>query len=64
MINKAPYRLFNLRQGLDKNSDTLPSPLYKYFLSEQASLTKDELEYMLQEYYVIREWGRDGMCRT
>lgn len=50
-------RRFNLREGIGKEYDTLPSRLFKQSLPEtRASLTEAELAYMLQEYYTLRGW--------
>lgn len=48
---------FNLREGLGKESDTLPMRLHNQKLPETgASITKEELDYMLNDYYSIRGW--------
>lgn len=54
-------KLFNLREGFDRQADTLPSR----FLSEplQEGPTKGqtvELESMLEEYYRFRGWDEKG----
>ncbi|MEW6423753.1 MAG: aldehyde ferredoxin oxidoreductase family protein [Bacillota bacterium] len=52
-------RLFNLREGFNRESDTLPSRLHNQPLPESgASISKDELAYMLKEYYAIRGWDK------
>ncbi|MCL6558970.1 MAG: aldehyde ferredoxin oxidoreductase C-terminal domain-containing protein, partial [Firmicutes bacterium] len=48
---------FNRREGLGKETDTLPARFFKQFLPEtRASLTKAEFAHMLQEYYTLRGW--------
>lgn len=52
----AMTRLFNLSQGLDRKSDTLPPALYRPYLHDRPSLTEAELNQMLGKYYSIRGW--------
>ena len=48
---------FNLREGLDRASDNLPKRMYRDKLPETgASLTQEEMDYMLRDYYSIRGW--------
>lgn len=55
-------RLFNLRQGLGKESDALPRRLYKQALPETGAILKEEeLEYMLKDYYLLRGWDEEGI---
>lgn len=49
---------FNLREGLGRASDTLPKRLYQQKLPETgASITREEMDYMLSDYYSIRGWA-------
>lgn len=62
-------RMYNIRQGLDRKDDQLPSR----FLTEPATLidmeTKEvlsegmlvDLDYMLDRYYRLRKWTNDGI---
>ena len=58
-------KLFNLREGLGKAEDLqFPLRLGEPFPSGPAQgqvLTKGELEEMLQEYYSLRGWDREGV---
>lgn len=57
-------RLFNLREGLDKNSDTLPKRLTHQVLKEGPQkgqvIKPEDLALMLKDYYQIREWDTEG----
>lgn len=49
---------FNLREGLGRASDTLPERLYRQKLPETgASITREEMDYMLGDYYSMRGWS-------
>ena len=56
-------RRFNLREGLTADDDTLPDAILKHPLPSGESLTREELETMIQEYYRLRGWDRDGKPR-
>lgn len=54
-------RLFNLREGMDTKSDTLPKRLLNEELNEGPSAGKVvPLDVMLEEYYKIRHWDKEG----
>lgn len=54
-------RLFNLKNGLGKESDALPRRLFRQSLPETgATLKEEELEYMLKDYYLLRGWDEEG----
>jgi aldehyde:ferredoxin oxidoreductase len=54
-------RRFNLGAGLGKEQDALPRRFARQALPETgAVITGAELETMLQEYYSIRGWDREG----
>lgn len=49
---------FNLREGLGRASDNLPERLYRQKLPETgASITREEMDYMLGDYYSMRGWA-------
>jgi aldehyde:ferredoxin oxidoreductase len=49
---------FNLREGLGRASDNLPKRLFQQKLPETgASITREEMDYMLGEYYSMRGWA-------
>lgn len=55
-------RLFNIREGLTKELDTLPKRFFEQPLREGPS--KDqvvELELLMEEYYTVRGWDSDGV---
>ncbi|WP_243439764.1 aldehyde ferredoxin oxidoreductase family protein [Fundidesulfovibrio soli] len=53
-------RAFNLREGLTPEHDRLPARLHREALPDGRKLTKDELDYMLADYYRLRGWTEDG----
>ena len=55
-------RTFNIRCGVTKESDKLPKRFYKEALKgEKKSLTPEEMEKMLVEYYRLRGWDEEGV---
>jgi aldehyde:ferredoxin oxidoreductase len=55
-------RLFNVREGMRRESDTLPERLLREPLEEGASRGRlPDLEAMLDAYYGIRGWDADGV---
>lgn len=55
-------RLFNLREGFSRSDDTLPQRMLREPLSEGHSKGRVvELIPMLEEYYQIRGWDKDGV---
>ena len=54
-------RRFNLREGLQPGDDRLPSRLHKNALPDGRTLTADEMEYMLKDYYSLRGWDSQGV---
>lgn len=57
-------RLFNNREGLTRQDDTLPPRILKDAMPEGASkgrhVTKEQLDMLLDNYYSIRGWEKDG----
>ncbi|SDO53809.1 aldehyde ferredoxin oxidoreductase family protein [Desulforhopalus singaporensis] len=53
-------RQFNLQEGFTAEDDRLPKRLHKESLPEGGSLTAEEMEYMLQDYYRLRGWDEKG----
>lgn len=49
-------RLFNMREGLNRDNDTLPSK----FFNEEGALAKKEFELLLDAYYKERGWTEEG----
>jgi aldehyde:ferredoxin oxidoreductase len=55
-------RLFNLREGLTKDDDTLPKRFLTESLKEGPSRGRVvDLEGMLREYYFVRGWDEEGI---
>jgi len=53
-------RCFNIREGLKPEDDNLPKRFYKETLKSGHRIKKQELETMLQEYYNLRGWHKNG----
>jgi aldehyde:ferredoxin oxidoreductase len=57
-------RLFNIREGFTRNDDSLPPKIFSTPIpsgpSKGASISKEELDLMLDEYYEVRGWTSDG----
>lgn len=57
-------KIFNLKAGLGRKDDTLPGRCFEPIqgkASENAVMKKEEFESMLDEYYDLRGWDRDGV---
>jgi len=57
-------RLFNVREGADRSLDLLPSRFSEPVPeggSAGETITKEDLERMLDEYYSLRGWTKDGV---
>lgn len=57
-------KLYNLGAGLSRKDDTLPERCFEPILgdaSEGAVLERDKWNAMLDEYYDVRGWDRDGV---
>jgi len=55
-------RKFNLREGLQPKDDRLPKRFHREVLATGHTLTSDEMERMLGEYYRARGWSENGMA--
>lgn len=54
-------RLINLREGLIREDDMLPPRFFKEPRKDDGKIVdKREFLYMLDEYYRIREWDKEG----
>ena len=53
-------RCFNIREGLKPEDDNLPKRFYKETLKSGHRIKKQELETMLQDYYNLRGWHKNG----
>ncbi|GAB6194334.1 aldehyde ferredoxin oxidoreductase family protein [Desulfocastanea catecholica] len=54
-------RQFNIREGFRAEDDHLPKRLHKEVLPEGGSLSEADMEYMLQDYYLLRGWDSNGI---
>ncbi|MCX5808745.1 MAG: aldehyde ferredoxin oxidoreductase C-terminal domain-containing protein, partial [Proteobacteria bacterium] len=55
-------RNFNIREGLTRADDTLPSRFFEEPLgSKKAIITREQLEYMKDDYYRLRGWNTNGV---
>jgi aldehyde:ferredoxin oxidoreductase len=54
-------RAFNLREGLTHKDDQLPSLFFREKLPQSGKILKrEEFEYMLSSYYMLRGWDEQG----
>jgi aldehyde:ferredoxin oxidoreductase len=54
-------RVFNGREGAGREQDNLPKRMFKEPLNDGAnSITQEELDYMVDEYYCLRGWNQQG----
>lgn len=58
-------RLFNLREGMNPETDTLPIKFFKESFTKGRSkgifIKKQEFEKSLKEYYTLRGWNEKGI---
>ena len=55
-------RLFNIREGLTRDLDTLPKRFFSEPLKEGPSRDRVvELDQLMEEYYMVRGWDVDGV---
>ncbi len=57
-------RVFNVAEGFRRRDDTFPAREFEPLEgsgSNEPLLTRDELSYMLDEYYALRGWDSDGV---
>jgi len=57
-------RQFNLREGLTPDQDRLPKRLHREALPTGQSLSEEEMEQMLKEYFNLRGWDEQGVPRA
>ncbi|CAB1065992.1 Tungsten-containing aldehyde:ferredoxin oxidoreductase (EC [Olavius sp. associated proteobacterium Delta 1] len=54
-------RLFNIREGLTRDLDTLPKRFFNEPLKEGPSRNRVvELDQLMDEYYMVRGWDKEG----
>jgi len=59
-------KVFNIREGLGRKDDTLPykvmhQPIPDEGPSKGAYVTQEELDLLLDDYYTVRGWTREGV---
>ena len=54
-------RAFNIREGLKPEHDRLPQRLHRESLPSGQHLSEDELQFMIDEYYRLRGWDKNGV---
>ena len=58
-------RMFNVREGMSRKDDTLPKRIYDVVPSGPTKgtcfLTQEDLNKILDEYYVLRGWDKNGI---
>lgn len=54
-------RHFNIREGLTADDDQLPRGLYRQLDKTGHKITADEMAFMLEDYYSLRGWDKDGV---
>ncbi len=55
-------RLFNIREGLTRDLDTLPKRFFNEPLEEGPSRGRVvRLDQLMDEYYMVRGWDEDGV---
>jgi aldehyde:ferredoxin oxidoreductase len=54
-------RKFNLREGLRPEQDQLPQRIHKEPLPDGKALSSEEMSQMLEDYYLLRGWGKEGL---
>ena len=60
-------KLFNLKAGLTRDDDRLPSKCYEPVLgktSQSSVIEEEKFEAMLDEYYSLRGWDSEGIPGT
>lgn len=54
-------RKFNIQEGLTPEDDKLPKRFHKEALPEGGTLSENEMEQMLSDYYRLRGWDTQGV---
>jgi len=57
-------RMFNVREGFSRADDTLPARLAESLprgATKGSTITREDLDRMLDEYYAARGWSRGGI---
>jgi len=58
-------KAYNIREGWTRKDDSLPPRVFNDPIpdgdAKGSHLTKEEFDFMLDDYYAARGWTRDGM---
>jgi aldehyde:ferredoxin oxidoreductase len=55
-------RRFNLREGITSKDDSLPKRFFDEALGkDKKTIRREDLQKMLQDYYVLRGWNSEGI---
>ena len=55
-------KIFNVKNGFTRKDETMPDRIFEEKLEiDEAKLSKEEFEKMMDEYYDIRRWNEDGV---
>ncbi|UCD58321.1 MAG: aldehyde ferredoxin oxidoreductase C-terminal domain-containing protein, partial [Candidatus Hydrogenedentota bacterium] len=55
-------RIFNLREGMAAEQDSLPEPFFTEKLPPSGkSISREDLHMMVQDYYRLRGWDKQGI---
>ncbi|WP_163337530.1 aldehyde ferredoxin oxidoreductase family protein [Desulfopila sp. IMCC35008] len=54
-------RKFNLQEGLQPEDDRLPKRFHKEALPSGKTISSEDMEHMLKDYYQLRGWGETGI---
>ncbi len=57
-------RRFNLREGLTAADDRLPARFFREKLPDGQSISEQELQTLVQDYYRLRGWDAQGVPRA
>ncbi|HRF89564.1 MAG TPA: aldehyde ferredoxin oxidoreductase C-terminal domain-containing protein, partial [Desulfobacter postgatei] len=52
----AKARAFNLREGMTPEDETLAQAFFTPLKDSGAAITKDEMDFMFNDYQKIRNW--------
>jgi aldehyde:ferredoxin oxidoreductase len=57
-------RIFNIREGVTREDDTLPRRFFEEPIEEGKVLRKEDFDRLLAEYYELRGWDARGVPPT
>ncbi len=56
-------RVFNIREGLTKEDDTLPRRFFEEPIEEGKIIKREDFNRLLADYYELRGWDKSGVPR-